>query len=71
MATLICHMSSCKHRSKRPLRSWKSSDGIPCYGCGLKYAVIARIFDFDGDIKAVVGEENMAACSMYEPKEED
>lgn len=32
--------------------------------------VISRIFDFDGDIFAVAGEENMAHCAFYEPLDE-
>lgn len=66
MADLICSMP-CKHRSKRPLRKWKNKDGSPCYGCRLEYVKISRVFDLDGDIFAVAGEENMAHCIFYEP----
>ena len=66
MADLICSMT-CKHRSKRPLQKWRNMDGNPCYGCSLKYVKISRAFDFDGDICAIVGEENIAHCAFYEP----
>ena len=69
MADLICSMA-CKHRSKRPLRKWRHKDGSLCYGCRLKCVHISRVFDPDGDIYAVAGEENMAHCAFYEPLEE-
>ena len=31
--------------------------------------VISRIFDFDGDILAVAGEEKMAHCAFFDPLE--
>lgn len=69
MADLICSMN-CKHRSKRPLRKWRKKNGSPCYGCRLEYVKISRVFDLDGDIYAVAGEENMAHCVFYEPLNE-
>ncbi len=69
MATIICDME-CKHRSKRKMRKWRHKDGRPCYTCGLEAVTISRAFDFDGDIKAVAGEENMARCAHYEPLDE-
>lgn len=69
MSTIICDMINCKHRSKKPLQKWKSKDGKRCYGCSLDYVLINRIFDSDGDICAVAGEENMAHCQMYQPEE--
>lgn len=30
---------------------------------------ISRVFDMDGDICAVAGENNMAHCTFYEPIE--
>lgn len=69
MADLICSMA-CKHRSKRPLRKRRNKDGSPCYGCSLEYVKISRVFDFDGDICDVAGEENMAHCVFYEPLNE-
>ena len=66
MADLICFMD-CKHRSNRPLRKWRKKDGSPCYGCRLETVTISRAFDFDGDICAIAGEENMARCAHYEP----
>ncbi len=69
MAVLICDATDCKHGSKRPLRSWKTQSGGKCYGCALKYAVVSKVFDPDGDIEAVAGK--MAACSFYEPMEKD
>lgn len=59
MADLICSMA-CKHRSKRPSRKWRHKDGRPCYACTLNYVYISRVFDMDGDICAVAGENNMA-----------
>ena len=69
MADLICSMA-CKHRSKRPLRKYRNKNGSPCYGCCLEYVHISRVFDLDGDICAVAGEENMAHCAFYEPLDE-
>lgn len=69
MADLICSMA-CKHRSKRPSRKWNHKDGRPCYACTLNYVYISRVFDMDGDICAVAGEDNMAHCTFYEPIEE-
>lgn len=69
MAIIICKMN-CKHRSRRPLRKWRGTDGSELYGCTRKTVVISRIFDFDGDILSVAGEENMAHCAFYEPIEE-
>lgn len=66
MATIVCKMN-CKHRSRRPLRKWRGTDGSDLYGCTRKTVVISRIFDFDGDIFTVAGEENMAHCAFYEP----
>lgn len=66
MAIIVCKMN-CKHRSRRPLRKWRGTDGSRLYGCTRETAVISRIFDFDGDILAVAGEENMAHCAFYEP----
>ena len=69
MATIVCDMA-CKHRSKIKLRKWRYKDGRPCYTCGLEAVTISRVFDMDGDICAVAGEENMAHCAFYEPLEE-
>lgn len=60
---------ACKHRSKRPLRKWRNKNGSQCYECRLEYVKISRVFDMDGDIYAVAGEENMARCAFYEPIE--
>lgn len=67
MATVICGMVDCVHRSKRPLRKWKYSSGAKCYGCGLDTAMVSKVYDPDGDIEAVGGREIMAHCSSYEP----
>lgn len=69
MANLICAMSDCKHRSKRPLKKWKHKDGSKCYSCLLRYTVITEVFDADGDIEAVAGRENIAHCINYEPEQ--
>lgn len=66
MAIIVCKMN-CKHRSRRPLRKWMGKDGSRLYRCTRETVVISRIFDFDGDILAVAGEENMAHCAFYEP----
>lgn len=70
MTQIICNVSTCKHRSKRPLLSWKTKNGNRCYGCTLDCIVINRIFDMDGDICAIAGEENMAHCMGYEPEDD-
>lgn len=69
MATLLCYMGDCIHRSKRPSKKYMDSAGTPCYGCARPYAVVSRVFDPDGDIQAVAGKENTAICMHYEPKE--
>ena len=65
MATVICKMNDCAHRSKRPLRKWKFQNGAVCYGCTLDSVVVSKIFDPDGDIEATASIENMAHCAMY------
>lgn len=69
MAKVICSVPDCVHRSKRPMRKWRYNDGRPCYGCKLDTITVSRIFDFDGDCEKLVGKENMAHCSNYEPME--
>lgn len=71
MAVLICNMNDCKHRSKRPLRSWKNKSGGKCNGCAREFVVVTKVFDPDGDIEAVAGKESMAVCAFYEPMEKD
>ena len=66
MATVICHRSDCKHRSKRKLKKWQMKDGTPCYGCSLGFVNIIRMPDLDGDIRDISGEENMSICINYE-----
>lgn len=68
MATLICDMTDCKHRSKRPLKKRRNKNGSRCYGCTLQYIIIDRVIDPDGDIEAKAGRDNMAHCASYEPK---
>lgn len=70
MAKVICNMVHCKHRSKRPMRSYKKRSGEKCYGCMLDAVDITRIFDPDGDAERLLGETNMAYCLNYEPVEE-
>lgn len=66
----ICNMN-CKHRSKRPSRTYRTAGGEKCYGCTLDAISISRIFDPDVYVVKVVGEENMARCAFYKPVEED
>lgn len=70
MATLICDIEDCVHRSKRPLRKWHYRDGRKCYGCRLESVVINRIFDMDGEAEEIFGRENTAICANYKPKED-
>jgi len=58
-------MADCVHRSKRKLKKWVRKDGEPCYGCTLDVITIRRVYDPDGDIAIVSGEENMATCAHY------
>ena len=69
MAKVICNMK-CKHRSKKPLRTYKYRSGEKCYGCTLDAISVSRIFDPDDYVVEVVEEKNMAQCSCYEPIEE-
>lgn len=71
MAKVICNMVKCKHRSKRPLRSYVKSNGERLYGCTLDVISISRITDPDDYVVEVVDEKNMAACAYYDPIEED
>lgn len=72
MSGLICNMSDCVHRSKYPSRKWcGKGDGSKRYGCKLDCVVVSRTFDFDGDIEAVAGRENMAHCAFYERAPEE
>lgn len=67
MAKVICNMTDCVHRSKRPLRKWRYKSGARCYGCTLETVSVSKVFDPDGDIEATAGIENTARCSCYEP----
>lgn len=69
MATVICAMTDCVYRSKRKLKNWVRRDGEPCYGCTLDAITVRRVYDPDGDIKRVAGEENMASCAHYKKRE--
>lgn len=71
MATVICQMSDCIHRSKRKLKKWKYSSGAPCYGCMLEAVTIAPVFDPEGEIRAVAGDEHMMYCRDYEKRPSD
>lgn len=64
MTTLICDVEDCKHRSKRPLRSFENNDGTKVYGCTLDYITIKEIFDCDGDYFEL-GERKVPICSQY------
>ena len=69
MAKVICGMNR-KHRSKKPLRTYKYKSGDKCYGCTLDAIPVSRISDPDEYVVEAVGEENMAHCLCYEPVEE-
>lgn len=69
MSKVVCLMN-CKHRSKRPMRNYKSKSGERCYGCSRDVIVVSRMFDPDNYIIEVVGEENMGRCLYFEPVEE-
>lgn len=71
MAKVICDMVHCKHRSKRPMRSYIKKSGGKCYGCMLDVIDIVRISDPDDYIVEAIGEENMASCIHYEPIENE
>ena len=69
MTKVICSMN-CKHRSKKPLRTYKYKSGDRCYGCTLDAISMSMIDDPDGIAEATIGEENMAHCKNYEPVED-
>lgn len=71
MATVICNMTDCVHRSKHKLKKWIRRDGEPCYGCTLEVITVRRPYDPDGDIASISGEENMAGCAHYKSKKHD
>lgn len=71
MTKIICDMEKCKHRSKKPLRSYTTKSGERCYGCTLDTIKISRIVDPDDYVVEVVSEENMAACAYYDPINEE
>ena len=64
MAKVICNIGNCKHRLKKPLRTYKRRDGKKCYGCELHAISVSLKFDPDRDIC-------IASCDDYEPVEED
>lgn len=70
MAKVICDMKKCKHRSKKPMRSFQKRSGKKCYGCMIDAVQITRIFDPDGDVREMLGETEMAHCLYYDPDEE-
>ena len=70
MATVICTMTDCVHRSKRKLKRWQFKSGQPCYGCKLESITISEIFDPDRYVEQIISKEDMARCCFYEPKEE-
>ena len=55
MAKVMCNMVHCKHRSKRPLRSYIGKNGEKCYGCTLDMIGVSRISDPDDYVVEVVG----------------
>lgn len=63
MADLICDMADCKHRSKRPLKKWRSKDGSRCYGCTLQYIITNCVVDPDGDIEATAGYASVSTAA--------
>lgn len=67
MAKVICNMTDCVHRSKRPMRKWRYKNGARCYGCTLETVSVGKVFDPDSAIEAVAGIENMTRCADYEP----
>lgn len=71
MTKIICDMVKCKHRSKRPLRSYIKKSGEKCYGCTLDAISISRITDPDDYVVEVVDEKNMAVCACYKPIDEE
>lgn len=71
MPKVICDMVKCKHRSKRPLRSYIKKSGEKCYGCTLDAISILRITDPDNYVVEVIDEKNMASCADYDPIDEE
>lgn len=70
MATVICYMTDCIYRSKRPSKKYTTKDGGKCYGCMKDAIAISRIPDPDDYVINVVGEENMGTCLYYTPQNE-
>ena len=63
MAKVICNIGNCKHRLRKPLRTYKRRDGKRCYGCELHAISVSLKFDPDLDVC-------IASCDDYEPIEE-
>ena len=55
MSQIICLNKKCPHRSKKPLRKFRMSNGEYAYSCSLSVTVIAPMFDFDGEVQAMHG----------------
>lgn len=70
MANVICLVTDCKYRSKRPLKKWRFRSGERCYGCALDVMTVTETFDPDGDIHEVGGPDVHTHCVNYEPEEE-
>ena len=71
MADLICFMADCKHISKKPYRKYVGFKSSKVYSCTLPYISITLMSDPDGEIREMVGYENMAHCAFYEPVAEE
>ena len=63
MAKVICNIGNCKHRLRKPLRTYKRRDGKRCYGCELHAISVSLKFDPDLDVC-------IASCDDYEPLED-
>ncbi len=58
MAKVICNIGNCKHRLRKPLRTYKRRDGKRCYGCELHAISVSLKFDPDLDVC-------IASCDDY------
>ena len=55
MSQIICLNEKCPHRSKKPLRKFRMSNGEYAYSCSLSVTIIAPMFDCDDEVQALYG----------------
>lgn len=69
MSQIICLNEKCPHRSKRPLKKWRMSDGKYAYSCSLPVTIVQPLYDCDGEIVGALGYRPIE-CRQYKKDKE-